>query len=502
MNYKSRKSELYHKETLYPDSLKRFTKRKANKGNYNLWILEEVLKGITDIIKVFDSNGRILFFNEAGYNFYKKTKDEVKDKRCFEILNMKEKCKDCGVEEALRTKKIIKIEKYFPECNKFMDCTYNPVLNHSEEVIFVVEQLKDITKRKILLTKIRESEERYRKIVNLSPEAIIITVDSKIVLANHKACNLVGTDYNKIIGENIYKYISKEFVKTAHRRMKQILECKKSKSISDYKIVRYGNTLIDVEISASYLMYKGSPAIQAIIRNISDMKRRLNEASKLQRKYIEGTSPIPEKLQLESLYMPAKTVSGDFFRLYKVNKDLVLGIIGDVSGKGITAALNVLAFFVLFREAILISYDPLEIVKILNKKIADYLSDNHYIAACCFSLDFKKNEARVAGAGINQFMFQKSNCNPQEFIVKGPFLGMFQDAVFDKNVIYFKEGDRFYFPTDGLDFIFNDDEIRKSYLKSHTLTEFITYLKAKLNNIINETGALKDDSTIIALEIK
>ncbi|AZV55353.1 PAS domain S-box protein [Clostridium sp. AWRP] len=502
MNYKSGESDLYHKETLYLDSLKRFTKRKAHKENYNLWILEGVLKGITDIIKVFDSNGRILFFNEAGCKFYKKTKDEVKGKKCFEILNMKENCKDCGVEEALRTKKLIRIEKYFPEYNKFMDCTYNPVMNNFGEVVFIVEQQKDITKKKILANTIRESEERYRKVINLSPEAIIITVDSKIVLANHKACNLVGTDYDKIIGENIYKYVSKEFIKTAHRRMKQILEGKKSKSISDYKIVRYGNTLIDVEISASYLMYKGSPAIQAIIRNISDMKRRLNEASKLQRKYIEDTSPIPEKLQLESLYMPAKTVSGDFFRLYKVNEDLVLGIIGDVSGKGITAALNVLAFFVLFREAILISCNPLEIVKILNKKIADYLSDNHCIAACCFSLDFSKNEARVAGAGISQFMFQKSNCNPQELIVKGPFLGMFQDAVFDENVISFKEGDRFYFPTDGLDFIFNDNEIRKSYLKSHTLTEFINYLKAKLNDIINETGALKDDSTIIALEIK
>lgn len=66
--------------------------------------------------------------------------------------------------------------------------------------------------------------------------------------------------------------------------------------------------------------------------------------------------------------MPARTVTGDFFKIYKVNEDLAIGIVGDVSGKGITAALSVLAFFVLFREAILISYDPSEIVKILNKK--------------------------------------------------------------------------------------------------------------------------------------
>jgi sigma-B regulation protein RsbU (phosphoserine phosphatase) len=498
LDYELKKSELQLERLL--DSTKYFTKFEVNMKNCTLDLLEGVLRGIPDIIKVFDSDNTILFFNEAGYNFYKKTRDEVRGKKCCEILNSKDSCENCDVEKVFKTKQMIKIEKYIPEFNRFMDCTYNPVLDNSGEIIFVVEQLKDVTEKKILANTIKESEERYRKIVNLSPEAIIIVVDNRIVLANHQACKLVGIEYSEVIGESIYKYIENECVKNIRKRIKQILEEKKGKSTFDHKIIRYDNSVVEVETSSSYLTYKGRPAIQAVIRNITEMKRALNQAAKFQKKNIENISPIPEKFEMESLYMPARTVSGDFFRIYKVNEDLAIGIVGDVSGKGITAALSVSAFFVLFREAILISYDPTEIVEILNKKIVNYL--DKYIAACCFSLDFKKNEVKIAGAGINQFMFQKSNCNSQEFIIKGPFLGMFEEGMFEEQVISFEKGDRFYFPTDGLEFIFNDNEIKENYLKAHTITEFIPYLKNILNNIITDVGGLKDDSTLVALEIK
>lgn len=469
---------------------------------YNLNGLKSVLKGITDVVGVFDLNKRILFSNDAGYNFYKKTQDEIIGKTCFEVLNKKETCKDCGIEQAIKTKQMVKLKKYVPELDKFMECTYNPVLNNLNEVIFVVAHLKNITQMKILVNTLKESEERYRNIVDLSPEAIVITVDSKIVLANHQCCRLLGINYSKVIGENIYKYIDPQFLTMAHRRIKKVLGEKKLNSTSDYRILRYDSSLVEVEVSASYLTYKGKPAIQAVIRNITEMKRSLNEAAKFQKKYIENESPFPERIEMESLYMPARTVSGDFFKIYKINEYLTIGIVGDVSGKGIRAALNVSAFFVLFREAILTSHDPSQIVKFLNKKTVDYLGDNHYIAACCFSLNFKENQAKIVSAGINQFMFQKNKSTAQELIVKGPFLGMFEDGVFDEQILHFEEGDRFYFPTDGLDFIFNDNELKENYLKSHTIAEFIIYLKNTLNNIINDIGGLKDDSTIITLEIK
>ncbi|WP_411681526.1 PAS domain S-box protein [Clostridium thailandense] len=498
MEYELKSNELMEK--IFFGSSKEIIKLVEN--DYYTRLLEGVLSGIPDIIRVFNPESKtILFLNEAGYKFYNKTRDEVRNKKCYEILNRQEKCESCDVEKAIKLKHMIKTEKYVSEFNRFMECTCNPILGENGEVALVIEQLKDITEKKILVNTIKESEERYRKIVDLSPEAIVIAVENKIVLVNHQACKLVGIDYSRIIGESIYKYVDKEFLKIMHKRVKHILEEKKTKCVFDYKIVRYDNSSVDVEISSSYLTYKGKPAIQSVIRNITEIKRGLNGAAKFQKKYLNNTSPIPDKFKMDSLFMPARTVSGDFFRICKVNEDLAVGIVGDVSGKGITAALSVSAFFVLFHEAVLLSVDPSDIAYNLNKKIVDYLDDRH-IAACCFSLDFRKNKAKVVGAGISQFLFQKNKCKPEEFIIRGPFLGMFEDSVFDEKIIYFEKGDRFYFPTDGLEFIFNDNEIKENCFKAYTIAEFISYLSSILNNTVADIGGLKDDSTIVALEIK
>jgi sigma-B regulation protein RsbU (phosphoserine phosphatase) len=296
----------------------------------------------------------------------------------------------------------------------------------------------------------------------------------------------------------VFKYVPDESRETIKKRIKYMRESKNSKCTFDYRIFRCDNSSIEVEVSSSYLTYKGKPAIQSIIRDITEMKKGLNQAAKFQRKYLETACPFPEKIRMESLYMPARTVSGDFFKIYKISEELVIGILWDVSGKGITAALSVSAFLVLFGEAALASHDPQEIVKNLNKKIINHLEER-YIAACCFSLDFKKNEAKVVGAGINQYVFQKSDSSPREMIIKGPFLGMFEDSVFDEQIVSFQSGDRFCFFTDGLDFIL-DNEI--NYLKSHTITEFKDYLRDFLVDLLNYKESLKDDSTLIALEIK
>ncbi len=457
--------------------------------------LESVLKGITDIIGVYKPDNTIIFYNKAGYDFFKKTYDEVKGKKCYEMFNRKERCPDCLCKEAIKTKQIVQVEKYIPEINKYMECRYNPVLNDLGEVIFVVEQLRDITEKKSLENILKESEERYRRIIDLSPEAIIITVDGEIVLANRQAQRY----YPNPIGESVYKY-SPEFAKIIYKRMNQILKNKIKKAVSDYKTVLLDGTKIEVEVSSSYLIYKGKPAILSIIRDITERKRELNSAAKIQREILQKPFPLLDKAKMETLYVPAKTVSGDFFYIHKWSEDLIIGIIGDVSGKGITAALNISAFNVLFHEAVLDNKDPHEIVKILNKKVVDYLGER-YVAVCCFSFDFKNNVAKIVGAGINEFIYQKSKQDINHRVVKGPFLGMFEDSNFETQIISFQPEDKFYFFTDGLEFILDKEAIKESHF-GVTIKELKNYLKEELDNRLINVEGIKDDCTLLALEIK
>ena len=91
---------------------------------------------------------------------------------CYEILDRKEKCIDCSFEEVMKTKQMITKEKYIPELNKFMDVCYNPVLDEDGDILFIVERLRDITEKKMLHKILQESKERYKQILNSSPDAI------------------------------------------------------------------------------------------------------------------------------------------------------------------------------------------------------------------------------------------------------------------------------------------------------------------------------------------
>ena len=172
--------------------------------------LHGILNGIPDLIKVYNTDYTISFFNEAGYSFYNKTPKEVKGKMCYEILGRKEKCIDCSFEEVMKTKQMIIKERYIPELNKFMDVCYNPVLDEEGNISFIVERLRDITEKKILDKTLQDSKEKYKQILNNFQDAIVIIVDNKIVLANYEACNLIRLDYSEIIDSNVYKYFQEK----------------------------------------------------------------------------------------------------------------------------------------------------------------------------------------------------------------------------------------------------------------------------------------------------
>lgn len=460
-----------------------------------------ILKGVPDVIKVFKADHTIICFNDAGYSFYNKTPQEVSGKKCHEVLSREEKCIDCSFEKVIKTKQMVASERYIPELNKFMDVCCNPVLDENGEILFVVERLRDITEKKILDKLLKDGKERYKQILNNSPDAIVIIVDNKIVLANNQACNLTDLDYNKLVGSNVYKHFQEKYKKSLHKRFRNVISQKKVKDTYDVEFCFIDGRLANLQISYSYIIYEGNPAVLVTMRDITEIKQELIKAAEFQRSTLQKSFPAEDFVDIMSIYVPANTISGDFYRIHKVHEDLIIGIVVDVRGKGISAALNISAFDVLFLQEVAITHEPINIVKNLNKKLVDYYEEN-YIAVCCFSMDFSKNELNVVGAGINQFIFQKNGNIVEEKIAEGPFLGMFENSEFSEQTIPFESGDKIFFFTDGLDFILEEDKVIQEYMRDASIFEFKNYLDDFLSDSILESGKLKDDCTMVAIEIK
>ena len=102
-----------------------------------------ILDGISDVIKVFKPDHTVYFCNEAGYNFYKKSPNEVEKKVCYKLLNKDKPCKDCCFAQVVKYKKEIKLERYIPELNKIMNTSYTPVLDENNNTIFKSSECRD-----------------------------------------------------------------------------------------------------------------------------------------------------------------------------------------------------------------------------------------------------------------------------------------------------------------------------------------------------------------------
>jgi sigma-B regulation protein RsbU (phosphoserine phosphatase) len=464
-------------------------------------VLDGILAGITDIIGVYKPNGEILFYNQAGYKFLNTTPEETVGKKCYDMLGRKCRCDHCTTLMAIETKKIAHIEKYIPEFDKFMDYRCNPVLDNQGEVILVIEQLRDVTEKKKMEEAQRESEERYRRIVELSPDGIVVVVDGKIEFANNEASKMSGLSKAELIGRDVKDIVITEYYKLLNERTMQVLSQKLVKSTYEYKLNILNNKVLDVQISSSFFTYNGKPALQCVIRDVTEFKKEINNAANIQRQSLRKAFPIPEKAFMERIYVPAKTVSGDYYSMNKLDEDTVIGLLFDVSGKGITAALNVSAFNVLFNEAINLSHKPMEIINYLNEKTSLYLGES-YVAACCFSLDFKNKLATIVGAGINRFMLTSQSRNFEEIIIRGPFVGMFKSNDFEEFTTNFNTDDKLYFFTDGFDDLFDNEQFIHDVQEINNISIFKKYIRNSFVDNPTKNAFFKDDCTLLAIQIK
>jgi PAS domain S-box-containing protein len=125
----------------------------------------------------------------------------------------------------------------------------------------------------LLFRNLRASEERYRGLVELSPEAIFINRDNRIVFINPAALQLFGaTSSKQILGKSPYDVFHSDYHPIMRDRIRKLLNGLPVDLI-EMKIVRMDGTVKDVEAVASPFSDQEGPAIQAILRDITDRKR-------------------------------------------------------------------------------------------------------------------------------------------------------------------------------------------------------------------------------------
>ncbi len=477
---------------------------KVAKKTDALQLTEEVktiLDVIPDIIKIHQPDHTIYFYNKAAYEFYHKAPKEIIGKKCYKVLNRNRKCSYCSFSEIIKSKDKVSKEIYIPELNKVMNVCYVPIFDNTGDLKLVVERMTDVTEKKIV-EKIKDSDtKKYIQILDNFPYSILIVIDNKISQANIEACRFFETEYDEIVNANIYMYFDEKYVKIIHKKLRSVLSDYVKKEIFECEYRNSEGKIFIIEFTFTFMIYEERPAVLVLAKDITKEKQDLKNASNYQRNSLQKSFPAKEYLDIERVYAPANIVSGDFYRISNVGDKEIIGILIDVRGKGVSAALNISALDVLFLQEIRESNDVLEIVKNLNKKLTEFYSEN-YIAVCCFKFNMENNLFEAVGAGINRFFYKPKNESMREVLIKGPFLGMFENSEFVKETISLNRGDKFFIFTDGFDFVLDDNRDIEDYMIEKDIKETKDYIYTCLEEELLETGRLRDDCAMLAIKVK
>ena len=135
--------------------------------------------------------------------------------------------------------------------------------------------IQDITERKRAEKALRESEQHYRGLVELSPDTIIIEQeDGTIAYINPAGLRVFGaTQPEQIQGTNILDHIHPDFQESVRKRIQQIMKGKKSMPLIEEKYIRLDGSSIDVEVAATSFEYEGRPGVQVIAHDITARKK-------------------------------------------------------------------------------------------------------------------------------------------------------------------------------------------------------------------------------------
>ncbi|GAA5032492.1 sigma factor sigB regulation protein rsbU [Marivirga lumbricoides] len=184
-------------------------------------------------------------------------------------------------------------------------------------------------------------------------------------------------------------------------------------------------------------------------------KEELKIAMRVQKSLLPQELINDDNFEMFAFYESADEVGGDYYDYFRVNENKTAIIIGDVSGKGTSAAFNMSQMKGVFHSLVQLELDPQSFLTKANSALSFCLEKTSFITAAYYMIDSVEKTVTFSRAGHCPALFYNhEGKSVNYFHNRGLGLGIVRSNNYEKyidvNQISYKPGDKLFLYTDGI----------------------------------------------------
>lgn len=404
------------------------------------------------MLLISPESGQIVEANQAAERYYGYPLEELKNLSIYQINQLQ-----CTEVQHEMTHAKAEKRNFFLFTHRLangeirtVEVYSTPIKYRKQTLLFSI--VHDVTERKQAEEALRESEIKF-KVMSTSAQDAIIMMDHQGAISfwNEAASRIFGYSSEEVLGQHLHKLLAPASYLTIYQRhVEQFWASEEGnmvgKTLELEALHKRGETF-PIEISMSALQIKRQCHALGIVRDITARKqfeKQLQEANnrfrtelafarKIQQNLLQPPYPAWPGLKVLCFNAPAREVSGDFYDYLTFTSNSgepkYTFAVGDVTGKGMPAALLMAVSIALLRSVAHLELSPSLLLTNLDQQLESYTKEDLMNCALCYieitlpTTENARGRVRIANGGLIPPFLKPCEGQTNLISVAGPPLG-------------------------------------------------------------------------------
>ena len=246
---------------------------------------------------------------------------------------------------------------------------------------------------------------------------------------------------------------------------------------------------------------------QEQLRERERIEQELRTAQAIQHAFLPKDMPAVPGWQFVSYYQPAREVGGDFYNFLPLEDGRLGLVIGDVSGKGVPAALVMATVHTMLRSTVQEMFAPGEVLARVNELLSAEMPTGMFVTCFFALLDPTSGRLRYANAGHDLPYRRHGSGSVSELRATGMPLGLMPGMSYEEQEVTVAPGDSLLFYSDGLVEAHNSSRemlgfprLQRVLAEHANGTPLIDFVLGELQSFTGEGWEQEDDVTLVTLQ--